>query len=266
MIEVKQVTKRAPHSKAYILNSVDCKVRNRKIYALLGPVGAGKSTLMGIMAGAWAPTQGQVLINGYDVNRQPKEAKAQIGYLPEQVPLFLDMTPYEYLSFVASAKGVKGELLHAQVKEALAVTGLVTREDYLIRKLSPSGRKCLGIAQALLGSPDTLLLDEPFEGMNAHCRNEMRELIHRLGQTRTVVISSHLLSDVEGLCEHILLMSEGRVVADDTPEALAQSEISFEKVLGAAPPQDEVLTAAFENEPEDEEDAALPEGEEREET
>lgn len=249
MIEVKQVTKCDPHSQRSILNGVDFKVRNRRVYGLLGPVGAGKSTLMGMMAGVWAPTEGGVLINGYDINRQPKEAKAQLGFLPEKLPLFPDMTPYEYLSFVAAAKGVKGEMLSAQVKEALAVTGLVTRQDQLICRLSASGKKCLGIAQTLLGNPDTLLWDEPFEGLDSHSRNEIRELIRRLGQTRTVVISGHRLYDMEEICEQIILLHEGRVVADDTPEALAQRQPTLEDMYGIIMRQaTEVPTADFEDE------------------
>lgn len=220
MIEVKQLTKCYDKDRSAALDDVSFKIRNRKIYGLLGPKGAGKSTVLSIMAGAVAPTEGTVLINGYDICRQPIEAKRQIGYLPQQPPVFNDMTPYEYLMFVAAVKGVKGETAEAQVKEALAVTGLLSVQDRLTRRLTMGCKRRVGLAQALLGNPDVLILDEPLADLDPVRIAEIKELIRKLGQTKTIIVSGHILAEIKTFCDHIIILSEGRVVADDIPEAL----------------------------------------------
>ena len=220
MIEVKQLTKCYDKGRVSALEDVSFKMRNRKIYGLLGPKGAGKSTVLGIMAGAVASTEGTVLINGYDICRQPMEAKRQIGYLPEHPPVFKDMTPYEYLMFVASVKGVKGETAVAQVKEALAVTDLASVEDHLICHLTPGCQRRIGLAQALLGNPDVLILDEPLADLDPVRIAGIKSLIRKLGQTKTVIVSGHVLAEIKTFCDHIIILSEGKVVADDVPEVL----------------------------------------------
>ncbi len=213
MIEVQNLTK--VYGGKTAVSSVSFKIRNGRIYGLLGPNGAGKSTTMNIMAGCLSPTEGTVLINGYDICDQPLEAKRQIGYLPEQPPLFTDMTPAEYLTFVAEAKGVSDELIDRQVKEAMQVTDITSVKDRLIRNLSKGYRQRVGIAQALLGAPDIIILDEPTVGLDPQQLIEIRALVRKLGEKLTVIISSHILSEIAELCDHVIILSEGRVVADD---------------------------------------------------
>ncbi len=228
MIEVQNLTKVYGRNKA--VDNVSFKIRNGRIYGLLGPNGAGKSTTMNIIAGCLAPTDGTVLINGYDVCDQPIEAKRQIGYLPEQPPLFGDMTPYEYLCFVAEAKGVSDELLERQVKEAMTVTDILSVKNRLIRNLSKGYRQRVGIAQAMLGTPDIIILDEPTVGLDPQQLTEIRALIRKLGEKQTVIVSSHILSEISELCDHVIILSEGRVVADDDMAEL-EARMSPEKII-----------------------------------
>lgn len=213
MIEVQNLTK--VYGGKTAVENVSFKIRNGRIYGLLGPNGAGKSTTMNIMTGCLSPTEGTVLINGYDICDQPIEAKRQIGYLPEQPPLFVDMTPAEYLTFVAEAKGVSDELIDRQVKETMQVTDVLSVKDRLIRNLSKGYRQRVGIAQAILGSPDIIILDEPTVGLDPQQLTEIRALVRKLGEKLTVIISSHILSEISELCDHVIILSEGHVVADD---------------------------------------------------
>ena len=224
MIEVKGLTKK--YGARTAVDNVSFKIRNGHIYGLLGPNGAGKSTTMNIIAGCLSPTDGTVLINGYDICDQPIEAKRQIGYLPEQPPLFGDMTPFEYLCFVAEAKGVKDDLIDRQVKEAMTVTDILPVKDRLIRNLSKGYRQRVGIAQ----TPDIIILDEPTVGLDPKQLTEIRALIRKLGEKLTVIVSSHILSEISELCDHVVILSEGRVVADDSMAAL-EARVSPEKVL-----------------------------------
>ncbi len=228
LIEVQNLTKVYGMNKA--VDNVSFKIRNGRIYGLLGPNGAGKSTTMNIIAGCLAPTDGTVLINGYDICDRPIEAKRQIGYLPEQPPLFGDMTPYEYLCFVAEAKGVPSDLLERQVKEAMTVTNIVSVKNRLIRNLSKGYRQRVGIAQAMLGTPDIIILDEPTVGLDPQQLTEIRALIRKLGEKQTVIVSSHILSEIAELCDHVIILSEGRVVADDDMAEL-EARVSPEKVI-----------------------------------
>lgn len=253
MIEIKQVTKQYANGRKPALDQVSFKVRNCKVYGLLGPQGAGKTTALSIIAGVTPPSKGTVLINGYDIQKQPLAAKRQIGYLPEEPVLFPDLTPYEYLTFIAEARGVKGELCHAQVKEAIALMGLVSVQDRLIRHFSKSYRRKVGLAGTLLGNPELILLDEPTAGMDARQAMETRSLIRRLGQTKTVIVTSHILSDMIELCDHMVILSEGQVVADGAPDALDTLKPALEDLFAAMTRQaDEVPTAEYEDEPDGE--------------
>ncbi len=228
MIEVQHLTRRYGTHTA--VDDISFKIRNGHIYGLLGPNGAGKSTTMNVIAGCLSPTEGTVLINGYDVCEQPIEAKRQIGYLPEQPPLFTDMTPAEYLTFVAEAKGVKDDLIDRQVKEAMQMTDLVGVKNTLIRNLSKGFRQRVGIAQAVLGNPEIIILDEPTVGLDPQQLIEIRALIRKLGEKLTVIVSSHILSEISELCDHVIILSEGHVVADDDMKAL-EARVSPECVL-----------------------------------
>ena len=218
LIEVQNLTK--VYGSKTAVENVSFKIRNGRIYGLLGPNGAGKSTTMNIMTGCLSPTEGTVLINGYDICDQPIEAKRQIGYLPEQPPLFTDMTPAEYLTFVAEAKGVSDDLIDRQVKEAMQVTDILSVKDRLIRNLSKGYRQRVGIAQAILGAPDIVILDEPTVGLDPQQLTEVRALVRKLGEKLTVIISSHILSEISELCDHVLILSEGKLVADSAMDEL----------------------------------------------
>ncbi len=248
MIEIKKITKCYAPIAAPALKQISFTVRNCKIYGLLGPKGAGKTTILDIIAGVLPPTEGTVLINGYDILNQPKDAKRQIGYLPEEPMLCPDMTPYEYLSFIAEAKGVKGELRHAQVKEAIALLGLISVQDRLMRHFSESYRRKVGLAATLIGNPDLILLDEPCEGLDARQTMEVLSLIRRLASSKTVIITGHILSDMISLCDHIILFSDGRVVADGAPETLIETNPDLEELFATLTRQaNEVPTIEYED-------------------
>ena len=236
MIEVKGLTKVYGNKTA--VEDVSFKIRNGRIYGLLGPNGAGKSTTMNIITGCLSPTEGTVLVNGYDVCTQPIEAKRQIGYLPEQPPLFADMTPLEYLTFVAEAKGVADDLIDRQVKEAMNLTDLTAVKDRLIRNLSKGFRQRVGIAQAILGSPDIVIMDEPTVGLDPQQLKEIRALIRKLGTKHTVILSSHILTEISELCDHVIIISEGHVVADSSMAEL-EAQVSSDTVLNMSIKGDE---------------------------
>lgn len=211
LIEVKHLTKVYGAHKA--LDDVSFKIANGKIYGLLGPNGAGKSTTMNIMTGCLAATSGTVRINGFDIYDNAVRAKQLIGYLPELPPLYEDMTPMEYLLFVAEAKGVDPERCARQVREVMERTDIMSMKDRLIGNLSKGCRQRVGIAQAMLGNPEIIILDEPTVGLDPKQLVEIRELIRRLGESRTVIVSSHILAEVSELCDELLVISDGKLVA-----------------------------------------------------
>lgn len=223
MIEVRNLTKRYDNNTA--VDGISFDIEPGKIYGLLGPNGAGKSTTMNMITGCLAATDGSVKINGYDIFERPMEAKRCIGYLPEIPPLYPDMTPYEYLMFVAEAKGVEYEATFRQVREVMELTELEDVRDRLIRNLSKGYRQRVGIAQAMLGNPDIIILDEPTVGLDPKQIIEIRDLIRMLGETKTVILSSHILAEVAEVCEHVIIISHGKIVANDTLEAL-NSQVS----------------------------------------
>ena len=218
MIEVSHLTKRYGSHTA--VADLSFTVESGQIYGLLGPNGAGKSTTMNIITGCLAASEGSVRIGGFDIFEQPQEAKRLIGYLPEQPPVYLDMTPLEYLNFVGRAKGVKKAELMAQVHSAMEVTQIVEMHKRLIRNLSKGYRQRVGIAQALLGQPEVIILDEPTVGLDPLQIIEIRDLIRELGEKHTVILSSHILSEVRAICHKVLIIAKGKLVACDTPEAL----------------------------------------------
>ena len=220
MIEIKNLTKRYGEHAA--VSDLSITIESGQVYGFLGPNGAGKSTTMNIMTGCLAATSGQVLIDGFDIYKDSAEAKARIGYLPEQPPLYTDMTPLEYLRFVGEAKGLRRGELADQVAIAMDRTQIAPMKDRLIRNLSKGYRQRVGIAQALLGNPDVIILDEPMVGLDPAQILEMRSLIRELGQTHTVILSSHILSEISAVCDRIMIISAGRLMASGTPEELAE--------------------------------------------
>ena len=220
MIEVKNLVKRYGDHTA--INGISFTVEPGKIYGLLGPNGAGKSTTMNIITGCLAATEGSVTVMGHDIFEDPKAAKKCIGYLPELPPVYGDMTPYEYLTFVAEAKKVKSGYVGSQVREVMEITGLTDMKDRLIRNLSKGYKQRVGIAQAMLGSPDIIILDEPTVGLDPKQILEIRELIRKLGDSKTVILSSHILAEISAVCEHVMIISHGNLVANDTIEHLEE--------------------------------------------
>lgn len=218
MIEVKNLTKKYGGNVA--VDDVSFKIRGGKIYGFLGPNGAGKSTTMNIITGSLAATSGSVLINGCDICDDPIEAKKQIGYLPEIPPLYADMTPEEYLRFVAGAKGVKPAKIDKQVNTVMEQTGITHMKHRLISGLSKGYKQRVGIAQAMLGDPDVIILDEPTVGLDPQQIIDIRALIRKLGESKTVILSSHLLAEIREVCDHIIIISRGKIVADSSLEEL----------------------------------------------
>lgn len=218
MIEVKHLTKRYGNHTA--VSDLSFTIEKGQIYGFLGPNGAGKSTTMNIMTGCLAATSGEVKIGGHDIFEEAEEAKKLIGYLPELPPLYLDRTPREYLTFVAQAKGVKKAEIAAQVEHVMEVTQITDVQNRLIRNLSKGYRQRVGIAQALLGNPEVIILDEPTVGLDPKQIVEIRDLILDLGKRHTVILSSHILSEVQAVCQTIMIIAKGKLVACDSPENL----------------------------------------------
>lgn len=218
MIEVKNLTKKYGSHTA--VSNLSFKIENGHIYGLLGPNGAGKSTTMNIMTGCLSATSGEVHIGGHDIFEEGEKAKKLIGYLPELPPLYQDMTPREYLCFVAKAKGVSKVERDKQIDHAMNVTRIKSVQDRLIKNLSKGFRQRVGIAQALLGNPEVIILDEPMVGLDPKQIIEIRDLIKELGRKHTVILSSHILSEVSAVCDYIIIISDGKLVASDTPQNL----------------------------------------------
>ena len=244
MIEVEHLTKRYGAHTA--VDDISFNVEDGCIYGLLGPNGAGKSTTMNILTGYLSATAGTVKVAGHDIAEEPLEAKKAIGYLPEQPPLYPEMTVREYLLFVAELKGVKHKKDRAAMAEtAMGRTGLQPVQNRLIRNLSKGYRQRVGIAAALLGEPKVIILDEPTVGLDPAQVIEIRGLIHDLGRTHTVILSSHILSEVQTVCDRVLIISAGKLVAQGTPEELA-GQLAARGTLSATAQgsREEVLAAA----------------------
>ena len=218
MIEVSNLTKK--YGKHTAVDHLSFRVEKGQIYGFLGPNGAGKSTTMNIITGYLAATEGTVKINGYDVLKEPEEAKKCIGYLPELPPLYMDMTVGEYLDFVAQLKKVKAKERAEQIAEIMEKTGITDMKGRLIKNLSKGYKQRVGLAQALVGYPEVIILDEPSVGLDPKQIIEMREFIRSLAKDHTVILSSHILSEVKAVCDHIMIISHGKLVASDSPENL----------------------------------------------
>lgn len=221
MIELNHLTKTYGNHNA--ITDLTFQIEDGKIYGLLGPNGAGKSTTMNIMTGCLAPTSGTVKIDGLDIYDDAMQAKKKIGYLPELPPVYLHLTPVEYLTFVAKAKGVKRSEIKAQVDYAISATHLENYQLRLIKNLSKGYRQRVGVAQALIGNPQIIILDEPTVGLDPRQIIEIRDLIRELGKEHTVILSSHILSEVRSVCDHLIIIAKGELVACDTPENLERT-------------------------------------------
>lgn len=229
MIEVSHLTKQYGNHLA--VDDVSFTVADGQICGLLGPNGAGKSTIMNILTGYLSATSGQVTVAGHPLPEEADTAKACVGYLPEQPPLYPEMTVQEYLTFAAELKGVKKAERKEQVCRAARRTGLETVLPRLIRSLSKGYKQRVGIAQALLGSPRLIILDEPTVGLDPAQVIEIRKLIRELGRAHTVILSSHILSEVQAVCQQILILSKGHLAAAGSLEELTADGKSLEEVF-----------------------------------
>ncbi len=229
MLEVSHLTK--TYGRHLAVDDVSFAVENGQICGLLGPNGAGKSTIMNILTGYLSATSGLVTVAGHPLPEEADAAKACVGYLPEQPPLYPEMTVEEYLLFAAELKGVKRADRKEQVRKAAHRTGLDNVMPRLIRSLSKGYRQRVGIAQALLGSPKLIILDEPTVGLDPAQVVEIRKLIRELGKAHTVILSSHILSEVQAVCQQVLILSKGKLAASGTLEELTAGDRSLEEVF-----------------------------------
>ena len=218
MIEINHLVKK--YGDHIAVNDLSLNIESGKIYGFLGPNGAGKSTTMNIITGYLGATSGEVKINGFDVLAQPEEAKKCVGYLPELPPLYMDMTVLEYMNFVAELKQIPKDKRKSSVKEVMELTKIMDMKDRLIRNLSKGYRQRVGFAQAVIGYPEVIILDEPTVGLDPKQIIEIRELIKKLGEKHTVILSSHILSEISAVCDHIFIISKGKLVASDSTENL----------------------------------------------
>lgn len=218
MIEVKNLTKR--YGKHLAVDDLSLTVEKGQIYGFLGPNGAGKSTTMNIMTGYLGATSGEILINGHDILREPQEAKKCIGYLPEQLSLYMEMTVWEYLNFAAELKKIPKDEVKKQIEKVAKLTRLEEVQNRLIHNLSKGYKQRVGLAQAILGFPEIIILDEPTVGLDPKQIIEIRELIRTLAKNHTVILSSHILAEVREVCDYIMIIAKGKLVASDTPENL----------------------------------------------
>ena len=218
MIEINNLVKKYGDHTA--VDHLSLVVEPGKIYGFLGPNGAGKSTTMNMITGYLGATSGEIKINGHDILKEPEKAKKCIGYLPEQPPVYFDMTVLEYMKFVADLKKIPKDQKKSMVEEVMEMVKITDMKNRLIKNLSKGYRQRVGIAQAVLGYPEVIILDEPTVGLDPKQIIEIRDLIRKLGENHTVILSSHILSEVSAVCDHIMIIAHGKLVASDSPENL----------------------------------------------
>ena len=229
MIEVSNLVKKYGDHTA--VDHLSFQIEKGKIYGFLGPNGAGKSTTMNMITGYIASTEGKVMIDGHDILEEPEAAKKCIGYLPEMPPLYFDMTVFEYMKFAADLKKIPRNQKDKQIKEVMDMVKITDMKDRLIKNLSKGYRQRVGLAQAILGYPEVIILDEPTVGLDPKQIIEIRDLIKSLKQKHTVILSSHILSEVRAVCDYVLIISHGKLVASDTPDNLERLAVGSNSLL-----------------------------------
>ena len=220
MIEVKNITKK--YGNFFAVNDISFEVKDNEIVGFLGPNGAGKSTTMNMITGYIEPTEGKIFVNGKEISKEPNKVKRQIGYMPENTPLYQELTVREFVNYIADLKRVKRKEKKEKVDKVLEQTGLKEVEKKQIRKLSRGYKQRVSLAGALIGDPEVLILDEPTVGLDPKQITEIRELIKKLGKKHTVILSSHILSEVSQICEKVIIINKGKILAVDTPENLEE--------------------------------------------
>ena len=218
MIEVKHITKKYGNFKA--VDDISFEIKDNEVVGFLGPNGAGKSTTMNMITGYVEPTSGKILVNGKDISKEPNKVKKQIGYMPENEPLYQELTVREFVNYMADLKYVKRKEKKEKVDKILEDTGLTNVQKKIIKNLSRGYKQRVSLAGALIGNPGVLILDEPTVGLDPKQITEIRELIKKLGKKHTVILSSHILSEVSQICEKVIIINKGKILAVDTPENL----------------------------------------------
>jgi len=229
MISVEHLTKY--YGGFLAVDDLSFEIDEGHVYGFLGPNGAGKTTTMNIMTGCLSATAGSVKIDGYDIFEESEKAKKLIGYLPEQPPLYMSETPVEYLQFVGEAKGLRGAELQRQIQEVITQTKIENVKNRRISALSKGYKQRVGIAQALLGNPRVIILDEPTVGLDPIQIIEIRDLIRELGEQHTVILSSHILSEVQTICDQILIIAKGKLIAFDEPDRLEEQLLTPSEII-----------------------------------
>ena len=221
MIEVKNVTKK--YGSTIAVDNISFDVKDGEVVGFLGPNGAGKSTTMNMITGFIEPTNGQIIINGNDISKKPRKAKREIGYMPENIPLYYELTAKEFITYMAELKMVKRNERKQEVEKVINEMGLDEVQNKLIRNLSRGYKQRVSMAGALVGNPDVIILDEPTVGLDPKQITDIRNLIKELGKKHTVILSSHILSEVSQICERVIIINKGKIIAIDTPENLEKS-------------------------------------------
>lgn len=221
MIEVKNVTKK--YGSTIAVDNISFDVKDGEVVGFLGPNGAGKSTTMNMITGFIEPTDGQIIINGNDISKKPRKAKREIGYMPENIPLYYELTAKEFITYMAELKMVKRNERKQEVEKVINEMGLDEVQNKLIRNLSRGYKQRVSMAGALVGNPDVIILDEPTVGLDPKQITDIRNLIKELGKKHTVILSSHILSEVSQICERVIIINKGKIIAIDTPENLEKS-------------------------------------------
>ena len=241
MIEVKNVTKK--YGTTVAVDNISFEVKKGEVVGFLGPNGAGKSTTMNMITGFIEPTNGQIIINGNDISRKPKKAKKDIGYMPENVPLYNELTAREFIKYMAELKMVKRDIRKQEVERVIKEVGLEEVQNKLIKNLSRGYKQRVSLAGALIGNPDVIILDEPTVGLDPKQITEIRSLIKKLGRKHTVIISSHILSEISQICERVIIINKGKIIAIDTPENLEKATKEKNKIsITVEDPKDNMKT------------------------
>ena len=228
MIQVKNVTKK--YGSFVAVNNINFEIEEGEIVGFLGPNGAGKSTTMNMITGFIEPTSGRIIVDGYDISKKPRKAKRQIGYMPEGVPLYSDLTVKEFVTYMAELKGIPSKEKKEKVKKVLDATGLAEVSNKLTKNLSRGYKQRVSMAGALVGDPKVIILDEPTVGLDPKQVTEIRALIKELGKEHTVILSSHILSEVSQICNRVIIINKGEIVAIDTPENLENKVVNENSV------------------------------------
>lgn len=220
MIQVKNITKK--YGSFLAVDDISFEIKDNEVVGFLGPNGAGKSTTMNMITGYIEPTEGTIIVNGKDISKEPNKVKKQIGYMPENVPLYQELTVREFVNYMADLKKVKRQDKKIKVDRILEEVGLNNVQKKLIRNLSRGYKQRVSLAGALIGDPELLILDEPTVGLDPKQITEIRELIKKLGKSHTVILSSHILSEVSQICEKVIIINKGKILAVDTPKNLEE--------------------------------------------